>query len=119
MPLGLNRHGDYRNGTPIILPKTFGTPITEPHEFGNPITLPHDFGNDVTWLPNPAYFGNVIGAQPASTASIAMHGVWQALGEDPLPTSFGVAKKTPHMQLNPDRSEERRIGKECRSRWSP
>ena len=59
--LGRNRQGDYRNGTPIILPKTFGTPITEPHEFGNPITLPHDFGNDVTWLPNPAYFGNVIG----------------------------------------------------------
>jgi hypothetical protein len=32
-----------------------------------------------------------------------MHGVWQALGEDPLPTSFGVAKEAPHMQLNPDR----------------
>jgi hypothetical protein len=32
-----------------------------------------------------------------------MHGVWQALGEDPLPTFFGVAKEAPHMQLNPDR----------------
>lgn len=31
-----------------------------------------------------------------------MHGVWQAFGEDPLPTSFGVAKKALHMQLNPD-----------------
>ena len=24
-----------------------------------------------------------------------------------------------HFYLNPQRSEERRVGKECRSRWSP
>src|SRR3712207_7358016 len=24
-----------------------------------------------------------------------------------------------HQQVEPDRSEERRVGKECRSRWSP
>src|ERR1035437_9225554 len=42
-------------------------------------------------------------AQSASSASTAMHGVWQALGEDPLSTSFGVAKEAPHMQLNLDR----------------
>jgi hypothetical protein len=50
MPRGLNRSGDFRNGTPITLP----------HEFGNPITTPHDFGNDVTWTPNPTHFGNAV-----------------------------------------------------------
>jgi len=60
MPLGLNRSGDFRNGTPITLPHDFGTDITEPHDFGNDITEPKDFGNPVTWLPNPAHFGNII-----------------------------------------------------------
>jgi hypothetical protein len=50
MPRGLNRSGDFRNGTPITLP----------HEFGTPITEPHDFGNDVTWTPDPAHFGNPV-----------------------------------------------------------
>src|ERR1035438_654908 len=43
------------------------------------------------------------GAQPASSATIPMHGVCQALGEDPLSTSFGVTKEAPYMQLNPNR----------------
>ena len=29
-----------------------------------------------------------------------------------------IVKKIPN-DLTPDRSEERRVGKECRSRWSP
>ena len=60
MPEGLNRQGDFRNGTPITLPHDFGTDITEPHDFGNDITEPKDFGNPVMWLPNPARFGNLI-----------------------------------------------------------
>ncbi len=63
MPLGLNRTGDFRNGSPITLPKEFGTPIVEPVEFGNPVTLPLAVGNPVTWqTPDPAHFGNLIGS---------------------------------------------------------
>ena len=73
MPRGLNRSGDFRNGTPITLPHEFGTPITEPHDFGNDITEPKDFGNPVTWAPSPAHFGNIIGVstptQPTPTFS--------------------------------------------------
>ena len=64
MPRGLNRSGDFRNGTPITLPHTFGTPITLPHDFGNDVTWtpdPAHFGNPVTWLPDPSHFGNPIG----------------------------------------------------------
>ena len=64
MPRGLDRSGDFRNGSPITLPHEFGTPITEPHDFGNDVTWPTPdpahFGNAVTWLPNPAHFGNII-----------------------------------------------------------
>lgn len=59
MPRGLNRSGDYRNGSPITLPHVFGTPVTIPHNFGN--APPFDPGNLVTWTPNPAHFGNIIG----------------------------------------------------------
>ena len=30
-----------------------------------------------------------------------------------------VGSQNKALQVNPDRSEERRVGKECRSRWSP
>ena len=34
--------------------------------------------------------------------------------------SFEIAGKSArHMELSAERSEERRVGKECRSRWSP
>ena len=33
--------------------------------------------------------------------------------------SYRIAHLTEHMKLNRKRSEERRVGKECRSRWSP
>ena len=36
-----------------------------------------------------------------------------AQGADPAPTA------TPAADATNDRSEERRVGKECRSRWSP
>lgn len=61
MPRGLNRSGDFRNGTPITIPHQFGNSVTLPKNFGNPVTLPKNFGNPVTWLPSPAHFGNIIG----------------------------------------------------------
>ena len=46
-------------------------------------------------------------------------GNWQTLSE----TAYNVAFWREHAQLvdmlRPERSEERRVGKECRSRWSP
>ena len=33
--------------------------------------------------------------------------------------SFEVRKRAARKGRNPQRSEERRVGKECRSRWSP
>ena len=64
MPRGLNRQGDFRNGSPVTTPIDFGTDITLPHDFGNDVTWqtpdPTHFGNAVTWLPNPAHFGNII-----------------------------------------------------------
>jgi hypothetical protein len=59
MPLGLDRSGDYRNGTPITLPKNFGTPITSTPT-GNPIPTSGTEQNIVNWTPDPAHFGNVI-----------------------------------------------------------
>jgi hypothetical protein len=67
MPRGLNRTGDYRNGTPITLPHEFGTPMDlTTHNFGNPVTLPKNFGNPITL---PHEFGNVI--TPAVTFSLS------------------------------------------------
>src|SRR5256885_6819833 len=37
----------------------------------------------------------------------------------PCPMMFGRMAKMQTTVTNPDRSEERRVGKECRSRWSP
>ena len=40
-------------------------------------------------------------------------------GVDDNPFDFETVKKNIEERLNPKRSEERRVGKECRSRWSP
>jgi hypothetical protein len=72
MPRGLNRSGDFRNGTPITLPHEFGNPITEPKNFGNVVDWtpdPAHFGNPVTWTPDPAHFGNPVGVQATPTFS--------------------------------------------------
>ena len=36
-----------------------------------------------------------------------------------VPASEGIAMWVADMDFRPPRSEERRVGKECRSRWSP
>jgi len=76
MPRGLNRTDlnttdvDYLHGNPVVLPVTFGTPITLPHNFGN--QPPFDPGNPVTWVPNPAHFGNIFGANLGGVVSLTL-----------------------------------------------
>jgi len=62
MPAGLVRSGDFRNGTPIILPHQFGNPVSSPEPFGNPEpqSNPRMAGNPVDWTPSPAHFGNQV-----------------------------------------------------------
>lgn len=81
MPRGLNRSGDFRNGSPVTTPIDFGNDITLPHDFGNDVTWPTPdpahFGNAVTWLPDPAHFGNKIQPPfpaPTFTSATPNHG---------------------------------------------
>jgi hypothetical protein len=62
MPLGLVRSGDFRKGTPTVLPHTFGTPVTLPEPQGNvnPQANSSLSSNPVTWIPAPSYFGNTV-----------------------------------------------------------
>lgn len=63
MPAGVVRSGDYRKGTPIVLPHVFGNPVagsnqpfgnvnpqSNPSMNSNQITLPQSFGNQVGFL---------------------------------------------------------------------
>ena len=62
MPLGKVNSGDFRKGTPIVLPHQFGTPVAVPEPQGN--VLPQSNAtlnsNPVTWLPAPNHFGNTV-----------------------------------------------------------
>ena len=64
MSLGLVKSGDFRSGTPLILPHNFGNLVTNPanEPFGNPEPQPNArmAGNPVTWLPSPVHFGNQV-----------------------------------------------------------
>ena len=51
------------------------------------------------------YLGQVVGF-PEKTADIRM-------------AQYESGSRTPKAELTENRSEERRVGKECRSRWSP
>ena len=44
---------------------------------------------------------------------------WKEAGIKVLPVIASVAQAKKMERLGADRSEERRVGKECRSRWSP
>src|SRR2546425_4806124 len=57
------------------------------------------------------------GRTPARPA-VRLHGAAGRAGV--LPVVLGEARPEPrHARERADRSEERRVGKECRSRWSP
>ena len=62
MPIGKVNSGDFRKGTPIILPHQFGTPVSIPEPQGNviPQSNPTLNGNPVTWVVSPAHFGNTV-----------------------------------------------------------
>ena len=54
---------------------------------------------------------NLLGGKGAGVAEMARVGV-------PVPDAFTVTT-TACVETMAERSEERRVGKECRSRWSP
>jgi hypothetical protein len=62
MPRGLVRSGDFRKGTPLILPHVFGNPVIlpEPFEGIQPQSNASLNSNLVTWVPNPVHFGNSV-----------------------------------------------------------
>lgn len=88
MPAGLVRSGDFRNGTPLVLPHQFGNSVTSPtnEPFGNsePQANPRMAGNPVDWAPSPAHFGNqvsfllqtvppVVIIQPGTTGTVNLN----------------------------------------------
>ena len=62
MALGKISSGDFRNGTPIVLPHTFGTPVSNPEPQGNVIPQSNATldSNPITWVPTPSHFGNTV-----------------------------------------------------------
>ena len=62
MPAGLVRSGDFRKGSPILLPHQFGNPVSLPEPYGNvmPQSNPTLNSNPVTWTPSPPHFGNQV-----------------------------------------------------------
>ena len=59
----------------------------------------------------------------AAAAGMTKSFQWNITGEEAGVWAFkvvnGVGELVPGGVEKPDRSEERRVGKECRSRWSP
>ena len=72
MPLGKVNSGDFRKGTPIIVPHQFGTPVCDPEPQGNVIPQSNATldSNPVTWLPTPTHFGNQVGFSMQSVPPI-------------------------------------------------
>ena len=59
---GLVRSGDFRTGTPLIIPHQFATPVISPEPQGNvnPQANSSLSSNPVTWTPSPVHFGNTV-----------------------------------------------------------
>jgi hypothetical protein len=74
MPLGKVSSGDFRKGTPIVLPHQFGTPVGSPEPQGNviPQSNPTLDSNPVTWVPSPSHFGNKVGFSMQSVPPIVI-----------------------------------------------
>src|SRR5260370_40930011 len=66
-----------------------------------------------TPLRKPAYAG----IKPAPAPRHDLAGIWDATGDTTVGAAPGIQATGAHEY--PARSEERRVGKECRSRWSP
>jgi hypothetical protein len=63
MPAGSPRTGDFRTGTPVVIPHVFATPVLLPMNFGNPEPQANTSlnSNAVTWTKSPTQFGNTVG----------------------------------------------------------
>jgi hypothetical protein len=59
---GLVRSGDFRLGTPIVLPHVYGTPVSDPEFQGNvnPQANTTLDSNPVTWAVSPTHYGNQV-----------------------------------------------------------
>src|SRR5574340_1807198 len=100
------------------------------HPFDRAIALAPQPDGSALGATSPAYW-NMIGPFGGITAAIAVNAVMQhpALLGEPLaltinyaaPIAAGAfrARARPARTNRSTRSEERRVGKECRSRWSP
>ena len=71
------------------------------------------------WVPEGAYLADVGTDHGYLPTWLRLHGKIQgAVASDLRPGPLERAKVTGSL-YGTDRSEERRVGKECRSRWSP
>ena len=72
-------------------------------------------GNTGGLLPNAIFIANLFIPQGNSVSIVGRNGYkYDIYAQD---TDYGINKPT--VVLVDNRSEERRVGKECRSRWSP
>jgi hypothetical protein len=75
MPLGIVRSGDFRNGTPIVLPHDFGNDVAGANEpFGSPQPQSNTdmSSNVVNWVPSPAHFGNQVSFSTQSVPPVVV-----------------------------------------------
>src|SRR5256885_13648981 len=94
------------------------TPLRAVYEYAEPITEP-----GFVFMDSPGYDPVASTGQIASGAHLICFttGRGSMFGSKPAPT-IKLASNTPmyrRLEEDMDRSEERRVGKECRSRWSP
>src|SRR2546425_7322846 len=70
---------------------------------------------------NPAVRGVVTPAEPTVHATVPSDKVILCIGDEKITAAEfdQLIESLPEQYRAPARSEERRVGKECRSRWSP
>src|SRR5258708_24105172 len=94
------------NSGPDIIQMQYGWP----HLYTNSCV---DVSNDVNIL-----IGKLGKPEPVNEAYCKVDGVWRAVPYTIVPNAWSY--RTDYFtQAGVTRSEERRVGKECRSRWSP
>ena len=73
--------------------------------------------------PQPADVPFVLIRVPGMAVNTALHGTWQLYLDYTVVASNALGKRikvsSKIARSSDNRSEERRVGKECRSRWSP
>ena len=82
------------------------TACGEPHYFPRTI-CPFCFSDKTVW------------EESSGEATIYTYSLMRKSPTGPYAIAYVTLKEGPSLQTNIVRSEERRVGKECRSRWSP